>query len=71
MADNVNVGIPKKLYDKIEKKLEGTEFSSVSDYVAFVLTELMVAEGEASGAGMSAQNDKKVKDRLKSLGYMD
>lgn len=71
MADNVNVGIPKKLYEKIEKRLEGTEFSSVSDYVAFVLTELMVAEAQDSGTAMSAQDDKKVKDRLKSLGYMD
>jgi len=71
MADEINVGIPKKLYEKIERKLKGTEFRSVSDYVAFVLTELMIAEGQDESAQMSEQDDKKVKDRLKSLGYMD
>jgi len=70
MAEKENVAIPKKLYERIEVKLKGTEFTTVSDYVSFVLTELMDAE-EKGGGGMSEKDDRTVKERLKSLGYMD
>ncbi len=64
----MNVDIPSGLYKKLEERIKGSEFSSVSDYVAFVLTELLAAE-EASGG--SAEDEGKVKDRLRSLGYLD
>ena len=71
MAEKSNVAIPEKLYEKIRKKISGTEFVSVSDYVTFVLTELIMAEEQNQGGGMSEKDDSAVKERLKSLGYMD
>ena len=33
----MTVSIPKPLYEKIEKRVEGAGFTSVSDYVTYVL----------------------------------
>jgi Arc/MetJ-type ribon-helix-helix transcriptional regulator len=62
------VSIPLPVYEKLEKRVRGSEFRSVDDYVVFVLTELLEDE---SGKAMSAADEKDVKARLRSLGYMD
>ncbi len=41
------ITIPVSLYNKIQKKIEGTSFSSVSDYTTYVLREI-IAEMEFS-----------------------
>ena len=60
------IEIPLSLHGKIKEKIEGTEFKSVSEYVIFVLMEIITAEEETSKEGESD-----VKERLRSLGYMD
>jgi Arc/MetJ-type ribon-helix-helix transcriptional regulator len=69
MAEKVE--IPSNLYKKIEEKIKGSEFKSVSDYVTFVLRELIAAEAEQGAQELSGEEEAKVKDRLRSLGYMD
>ena len=71
MADKkyTTVSIPVPLYEKVKDKIKDTGFTSVSDYVVFVLRELM-SEDE-SEEGFSKEDEEKVKDRLRSLGYMD
>lgn len=63
------VSLPTPLFEKIQEKIRGTGFTSVSDYVTFVLREILThgADQEA----FSAEDEKKVKDRLRSLGYLD
>lgn len=63
------VSIPVPLYEKVKERIKDTGFTSVSDYVVFVLRELM-SEDE-SEEGFSKEDEEKVKDRLRSLGYMD
>ena len=46
MADEkkyTTVSIPKPLYDKIKARIEGTGFTSVSDYVTYVLREVLAS----------------------------
>jgi 16S rRNA C1402 N4-methylase RsmH len=53
------VKIPKDIIRKIEERIKGTEFTSVDEYAAFVLEEVI------------KEDEQKVKERLKALGYLD
>ena len=67
--ETVNVEIPKSIAERIEKRMKGTEFGSLSDYVTYVLKEV-VSEGEEEKA-VSDEDEEKVRERLKALGYLD
>jgi Arc/MetJ-type ribon-helix-helix transcriptional regulator len=72
MADEkkyTTVSIPTPLFEKIQNKIKDTGFTSVSDYVTFVLREIL-AHGSSDEA-FNEEDEKKVKDRLRSLGYLD
>ena len=64
----VKISIPKSLFEKIKERIKRTEFASVSDYVRYVLTELL-SEGEEEH--FSKENEEKIKARLRALGYID
>lgn len=65
----VPIPIPKPLYNKIEERIEGTEFTSVTDYVTYVL-EQVVSETEEEKEVYSEEDERKIKERLRSLGYL-
>ncbi len=50
--------------------IEGTGFSSVSDYVTYVLREL-VASYEESKLDFTREDEERIKRRLRALGYLD
>ncbi|MBC7360734.1 MAG: CopG family transcriptional regulator [Candidatus Aminicenantes bacterium] len=62
--------IPTSLYKKIEEKIKGTEFSSVSSYITKVLRETLAKEEENKEV-FTAEEEEKIKERLKALGYID
>ena len=55
-----SVFLPAELYGKIEERVKVTDFCSVDEYVEFVLAEAVKEEEE----------EKKVKQRLRDLGYL-
>jgi Arc/MetJ-type ribon-helix-helix transcriptional regulator len=66
------VSIPKTLFSKIKARIEDTGFSSVSDYVTYVLREIFAEEAQQSTEkAFSSEDEKRVKDRLRALGYLD
>ena len=65
-----DVAIPTSLYEKIEEKIKGTEFPSVASYVAKVLDDNLTKEQDSKDA-FTKEEEEKVKDRLKALGYID
>ncbi len=67
------ISVPKVLADKLKKKMEGTGFNSVSSYVTYILRQVLsnVEDQEGEKQAFSEKDEKKVKDRLKSLGYLD
>ncbi len=65
-----NVAIPASLHKKIEEKIKGTKFSSVSGYVTNVLREKLSKE-EVAQEAFSKEDEEKVKERLRALGYLD
>ncbi|MGC8669693.1 MAG: CopG family transcriptional regulator [Candidatus Micrarchaeia archaeon] len=60
------ITIPKPLYDKLAKVIGKTGFSSVSDYVTFIMREILTE--------MEAKSDDKEKSevirKLHALGYL-
>ena len=67
------ISIPKVLADKIKKRMEGTGFNSVSSYVTYVMRQVLsnIEKEETPKEALSEADEKKVKARLKSLGYLD
>jgi hypothetical protein len=65
-----NVSIPTTLYKKIEEKIKGSEIKSVASYATKVLRESLSKE-ESAPDELSKEDEEKVKERLKALGYLD
>jgi len=69
---HTTVSIPTQLHRKIKERIEGTGFTSVSDYVTFVLREVIAnLEEEKKEEAFTPEEERKVKERLKALGYLD
>ncbi len=65
------VSIPVTLYNRIKKLIEGTGFTSVSQYVTYVLREIVAAHEEARYEEPFTQEDKeRILERLRRLGYL-
>jgi len=69
--DKVAVYISKDLYEEIKKRVDssGGEFKSVEEYVEFVLSEI-VKEEEEEEFEYSPEEEEKIKERLRGLGYL-
>lgn len=65
------VSIPNALAEKLKKKIEGTGFTSISSYVTYVLRELIANMEEEDDEVFSKEDEEKIKDRLRALGYLD
>ena len=68
------VSIPRTLFNKIKARIKETGFSSVSDYVTYVLREIFAEEEKQqpqTEKAFSPEDEKRVKDRLRALGYLD
>ena len=65
------VSIPTPLAEKIKKRIEGTGFHSLSSYVTYVLREVISGIEDESEEAFSKEDEEKVKDRLRALGYLD
>jgi len=60
------------LYNRIKELIKGTGFTSVSQFVTYVLREI-VAEMEREkleSEGISEEEKQKIIERLKRLGYI-
>ncbi len=66
------VSIPKPLAKKVKKRMEGTGFNSMSSYVTYVLRQVISSmEEEDQTEDFSEEDEEKVKERLRALGYLD
>ncbi len=66
------VSIPLPLYEKIKERIKETGFTSVSDYVTFVLREVLASlEEDEKEEVFSEEEEEKVKERLRALGYIE
>ena len=65
----VQVAISKELYEKAKKYIDDVGgFNTAEELIEFVLNEVL--ESEEEGEGYSKEDEEKVKERLRSLGYL-
>ena len=65
----VTVKIPRPLYRKIQAVVEGSGFNSPTDFIVYVLRDLMGEAEEHAGEFNQDELDD-VKRKLKNLGYL-
>lgn len=69
---HTTVSIPTQLHGKIKERIKDTGFTSVSDYVTYVLREVIASlEEEEKEEAFTPEEEEKVKQRLRALGYLD
>jgi len=66
------ISIPTQLAEKIKKRIHGTGFTSISSYVTYVLREVVSStDDQDKKEAFSKEDEEKVKERLRALGYLD
>ena len=64
------IEIPESLFERLMVRIQGTTFQSVSDYVANALREKLAAEEKQDATRYTKEEEEKIKERLKALGYL-
>lgn len=59
------ITIPTPIFERIKSKIKDTSFSSVSDYVTYILRET----SSAVVLNKSGKEDGRIVEKLKALGY--
>ncbi|RJS87843.1 CopG family transcriptional regulator [Candidatus Bathyarchaeota archaeon] len=60
MVEYVNIPIPKPLYERLAKTLEGSGYRSVTEYVIFLIRKVL-----------PDLESKEAERRLRALGYIE
>lgn len=71
MTDTVTLKIPRPLYERIGRVIEGTGFRSVTEFSVYVLRDVVAAHDMAASGEPSADEVEVVRRRLHSLGYLE
>lgn len=68
--DKVTIKIPKELYENLQNMIEGTGFSSVTEFIVFVMRSLAAGGNIKSEDKLTEEEVKAIRERLKKLGYL-
>ena len=66
--DKVTIKIPRPLYNRLKTVIEESGFSSVNEFVVYVLRDL-VSMGIEKKEELTKEETEAIKRRLKTLGY--
>ena len=70
MENKVTIKIPRELYQRLSQMIVGTGFSSVTEFIVFVMRSLASA-GEIRGEDrLTAEEIRAIRERLRRLGYL-
>ena len=67
--DKVTIKIPRQLYNKLRDIIEDSGFSSVNEFIVYVLRDLVSLHREDQEK-LTPEEIKLLKGRLKKLGYL-
>jgi len=70
MESKVTIKIPRELYQRLGQMVAGTGFSSVSEFIVFVMRTLASSGEIKAGDSLTAEEIKAIRERLKKLGYL-
>ncbi len=71
MSDRVSIKIPRPLYNRLQRVIEGSGFSSATDFIVFVLRDLVGSlEPEGPPSELSQDELVAIRKKLENLGYL-
>jgi len=65
------VELPSEVIERIERRVQYTEFESASDYITYTLEEVLYHVEEVDLSEVDSVDEEQVQDRLKDLGYLN
>lgn len=65
----VELTLPKELYEKIKEKSGEAGFKDINEFIIFVLEQIV--EESSGEETLSPEDEEKVRERLRALGYID
>ncbi len=68
-SDKVTLKIPRPLYNKLKTIIKDTGFSSVNEFVVYILRDLAALK-KPDKEDLSSEEVKLIKKRLEKLGYL-
>jgi len=68
--ERVTIKIPNPLYNRISEIIEDTGFSSVTDFIVYVLRDVVAMTSDNSLKYMNQSEIESIRQRLKTLGYL-
>jgi len=68
--EKVTLKIPKPLYDNLTEIIRESGFNSVTEFVVYVLRDLISSRPVQQEPALTKEEIESVKKRLKSLGYL-
>jgi len=66
----VTLKIPRPLYEKLQQIIPGTGYGSVTEFVVYVLRDLAATHELSEAKPYTEAELIRVKERLRSLGYL-
>ncbi len=70
MSDKVTIKIPRELYEKLQGMIEGTGFSSVTEFIVFVMRTLASGGKIKEEDKLTEEEVNAIRERLRRLGYI-
>lgn len=68
--NDVTIKIPRPLYENLSKIIEESGFHSVTEFIVYVLRDLISSRETIMESSLSNKEIELIKKRLKSLGYL-
>ena len=69
-SSKVTIKIPRPLYEKIGRLIDGSGYNSVTDFICYVLRDIVSTHGGVTAEPYSEEELAQVKDHLRRLGYL-
>jgi metal-responsive CopG/Arc/MetJ family transcriptional regulator len=66
----VTIKIPRHLYERLKQMIEATGFSSVNEFIVFVMRDIASGGRLDQEIGLITQEIEQVRRRLRALGYL-
>jgi len=70
MPDKATIKLPKALYESLKKQIEGTGFTSVTDFVVYVMRDIAASGNIHEDTSLTKKEITQIRKRLRSLGYL-
>ena len=70
MENKVTIKIPRELYQKLSQMTSGTGFSSVTEFIVFVMRTIASGGDIGREDRLTAEEIRAIRERLRRLGYL-